>query len=203
MNPSTLITLLTIGISIWAFNDRNLQLKLIYSPYAVVRKKQWYRIFTHAFIHADWMHLLFNMIALWSFGNAVYAYFTGISIYPSLHFCMLYFGGVLISSLPDLFQKKDDPGYRSLGASGGVSAVVFAAIFFNPWSLIYIFFIPCPGIVFGIIYLVYSGYMNKQGGTRINHGAHLYGSLFGLLYPLLIEPQLFRLFLDQLLHPKF
>jgi len=205
MSPATLITLITAGISIWALYNRQLLSKLILSPYAVVHEKRWYLILTHAFIHINWTHLIFNMIALWSFGMAVEQYFSLITTSPGLHFYLLYFGAVVFSSLPDLIKKKDNPDYLTLGASGGVSAVVFAAIFFNPWHRIYVFFLPCPGIVFGALYLIYCSYQSKKGGGgRVNHDAHFYGSVFGFLYPVLVEPSSFlQYFVYQLMHPAF
>lgn len=204
MSPSTLITLITVGISIWGFYDRRILSRFIMSPYAIVHNKQWYRIITHAFIHADWMHLLFNMIALWSFGIAVEIYFSQITGIPHIQFYLMYFGAVIFSSIPDLVKKRNNPNYLSLGASGGVSAIIFAAIFFDPWNLIYIFFLPCPGIVFGILYLIYCSYQSKKGGgDHINHEAHFYGSIFGFVYPLLIEPSALNLFIQRLTHPTF
>ncbi len=203
MNPSTLIALVTIGISIWAFGNRNILNKFILSPYAVVQGKQWYRIFTHAFIHADWMHLIFNMLALWSFGIAVENYFSQMTDLWILNFYLMYFGAIFCSSIPDLIKQKNNPYYLSLGASGGVSAVVFAAIFFDPWNLIYIFFLPCPGIIFGVLYLIYSSYAAKKGGGNINHGAHFYGSVFGFIYPMLIDPRAIFHFIERITHPSF
>ena len=203
MSPSTILTLVTVGITIWAFNDRQLLQKLIMSPYAVVHEKQWWRVVTHAFIHANWMHLIFNMIALWSFGVAVEQYFSMITNIPHEQFYLMYFGAIIFSSIPDL-KKRNNPNYLSLGASGGVSAVIFAAIFFQPWSLIYIFFLPCPGIIFGALYLIYCSYMSKQGGNdHINHDAHFYGSIFGFIYPLLLNPSLLQYFIQRLMHPAF
>jgi membrane associated rhomboid family serine protease len=203
MNPYTVLTLVTVGVSILAFRDRKILNNLIMSPYIMVRQKQWYRIFTHAFIHADWMHLIFNMIALWSFGNFVFNSLENITASPVLHFFTMYFGAIAFSSISDLVKHKDNQYYASLGASGAVSAVVFFSILMNPWTLVYIFFIPCPGIVFGILYLVYSNYMSKKGGDFINHDAHFYGSIFGILYPLFVAPAIYRDFLYNLLHPAF
>ena len=205
MSPSTLLTLITVGISIWAFYNSQIIDKLILSPLAVVYRKQWYRIITHAFIHANWMHLIFNMIALWSFGIAVEQYFSMITTIPRILFYLMYFGSIIFSSVPDLIKKKNNLSYLTLGASGGISAIVFAAIFFNPWHLIYVFFLPCPGIVFGALYLIYCSYQSKKGGTdRINHSAHFYGSVFGFLFPILIEPSAFlQYFVYQLIHPGF
>ncbi|MCL2649793.1 MAG: rhomboid family intramembrane serine protease [Candidatus Azobacteroides sp.] len=204
MSPAKYLTVITIGITIWAFYNRQILEKFIMSPYAVVHEKQWYRIITHAFIHANWMHLIFNMIALWSFGVAVEYYFSAITNMPRMQFYLMYFGAIIFSSIPDLVKKKNNPNYLSLGASGGVSAVVFAAIFFNPWSLIYVFFLPCPGIVFGVLYLIYCTYQSKKGNVdHINHDAHFYGSVFGFIYPLLIDPSTLQYFIYQLTHPAF
>ncbi|MDR2287266.1 MAG: rhomboid family intramembrane serine protease [Prevotellaceae bacterium] len=203
LNPSTLLTLVTVGVSILAFNNRDLLSKLIMYPYVMVRQNQWYRIVTHAFIHADWMHLIFNMIALWSFGNFVFNSLGYMTSYPTLHFMVMYFGAILFSSISDVSKQKNNQHYASLGASGAVSAVIFFAILLKPWTLIYVFFIPCPGIIFGVLYLIYSNYMSKRGGDIINHDAHFYGAVFGLLYPLFVEPSIYQVFLNNLLHPVF
>jgi membrane associated rhomboid family serine protease len=203
MNPSTLLTLVTAGVSIWAFQNKEILNKLIMSPYIMVRQNQWYRIITHAFIHADWMHLIFNMIALWSFGNFVFNSLTGITPSPALHFFTMYFGAILFSSISDIVKHKNNQYYASLGASGAVSAVIFFSILLEPWTLVYVFFIPCPGIVFGVLYLVYSNYMSRKSGEIINHDAHFYGSLFGILYPLFVDPEIYKFFFDKLLHPSF
>jgi membrane associated rhomboid family serine protease len=203
MNPNTLLTLVTAGISILAFQNRDILNKLIMYPYIMVRQNQWYRIITHAFIHADWMHLIFNMIALWSFGNFVFNSLCSMTALPEVHFMAMYFGGIVFSSISDVIKHRDSQHYASLGASGAVSAVIFFSILLNPWTLIYVFFIPCPGIVFGALYLVYSNYMSKKGGDMINHDAHFYGSIFGLLYPLFVNPALYGIFIYKLLHPAF
>ncbi|MDR0668063.1 MAG: rhomboid family intramembrane serine protease [Prevotellaceae bacterium] len=176
---------------------------LLLYPYLMVRRNQWYRLITHAFIHADWMHLIFNMIALWSFGRFVFYALTDMTAFPVQHGLIMYFAAIVFSSLPDIVKKKGNPDYASLGASGAVSAVVFFSILIDPWTLLYVFFIPCPGIVFGIVYLLYSNYMSKKGGDIINHGAHLYGAIFGLLYPLFVHPAMYMDFIYKLLHPNF
>jgi membrane associated rhomboid family serine protease len=203
MNPSILLLIVTVAVSIWAFQSVDVINRLILSPYLVVHRKQWYRVVTHAFIHANWMHLLFNMLALWSFGVVVIRYFGFLSDIPDIHFYIMYFAAIVLASLPDLIKRKNDFSYRSLGASGAVSAVIFSAIFFDPWSTILIFFIPCPGIVFGVLYLIYSNYMSKKGGDNINHDAHFYGAVFGFVYPLLMAPESISIFTERLLHPRF
>jgi membrane associated rhomboid family serine protease len=204
MNPYTLLTLVTVGLSILAFQNRELLNKLILYPYIMARQQnQWYRIITHAFIHADWMHLIFNMIALWSFGAFVFGALSDKASSPTLHFYVMYFGAILFSSISDVAKQKNNQHYASLGASGAVSAVIFFSILLNPWTLIYVFFIPCPGIIFGVLYLVYSNYMSKRGGDIINHDAHFYGAIFGILYPLFVDTVIYKEFFNQLLHPTF
>jgi membrane associated rhomboid family serine protease len=203
MNPSTLLTLVTAGISILAFKHIVIMQELMMHPFYMTRYNQWHRILTHAFIHANWMHLIFNMIALWSFGNVVFNSLGEVTPSPYLHFFIMYFGAIAFSSISDIVKHKDDRHYASLGASGAVSAVIFFSILMNPWSMIFVFFIPCPGIVFGVVYLVYSNYMSRKGGGIINHDAHLYGSIFGILYPLFVNPAIYKHFLNSLLHPPF
>ncbi|MDR1895675.1 MAG: rhomboid family intramembrane serine protease [Prevotellaceae bacterium] len=204
INPHTLIAIVTVGVSILAFQNRELFNKCLMYPYGITRKNdQWYRLITHAFIHADWMHLLFNMIALWSFGNAVFNYFAITTSSPSMYFFIMYFLAILFSSIPDLTKHKNDMYYSSLGASGAVSAVIFFNILLDPWSMILIFFIPCPGIIFGVVYLIYSNYMGKRGGGNISHDAHFYGAVFGLLYPLFVEPSIYMNFIHRLLNPSW
>ena len=203
MDPSIIILIATVAISLWAFQDTAVLRKLMFSPYFVIQGRQWYRIVSHAFIHGDTMHLLFNMIALWSFGATVFRYFSHISSIPEVHFYLMYFAAIVFSSASDLIKHRDHSGYASLGASGAVSAVIFACVLFDPWRMIYVFFLPCPGILFAVAYLWYSSYMSKRGQDGIGHDAHFYGSVFGLIYPLLIDPSVIKLFIYQLTHPSF
>lgn len=115
-------------------------------------------------------------------------------------FVILYFGAVATADLYNLFTQKNNPGYKSLGASGGVSAVVFAYILLNPFGKLYLMFIPVgiPAFVFGPLYLLYCAYMAKRGGDNIGHTAHLTGSVFGFIFPAIFEPRLFMRFIGLL-----
>ncbi|MFO8021623.1 MAG: rhomboid family intramembrane serine protease [Perlabentimonas sp.] len=194
----------TALVSLLAFSNSRLMSKLLMSPYLIMRQKEWYRLITHAFVHADYIHLFINMIVLLSFGLAVENMFEELSNNdiigsPTLHFLILYFGGIVISSLTTLRKHKDNYYYRSVGASGAVSAVVFTSIFFSPLSNLYLMgIIPIPAIVFGIGYLIYSHYMGKKSSDNINHDAHFVGAVFGFIYPLLIDPKLYKVFLNGL-----
>lgn len=198
------IIIATAAISILAFSNQQIMDKLLFSPYKTIHNKEWHRLITHGFVHADYMHLFINMFVLMSFGAAVEDIFgslklNGIIHNATLNFCMLYFGGIVIASLTTLKKYKDNSYYQSVGASGAVSAVVFTYIFFDPLSkLLFMFIIPIPAIVFGIAYLAYSHYMSKKEGDYINHDAHFVGSVFGFIYPLLIDPKLFLIFLNKL-----
>ena len=199
-----IIIAITGIISFLALSNKELMSKLLLSPYQIIHSKQWYRILSHALVHADFMHLLINMIVFLSFGLAVEKMFgelklIGIISNPTFHFVTLYIGGTMIASLTTLKKHKDNFYYNSVGASGAVSAVVFTSIFFQPLSNLYLMgIIPIPAIVFGVFYLVYSHYMSRKSTDNINHDAHFIGAVFGFFYPLLIDPKLFKIFLNQL-----
>jgi membrane associated rhomboid family serine protease len=187
-----------------AFSNQEWMDKLLFSPYRTIHNKEWHRLVTHGFVHADYMHLFINMFVLLSFGTAVENIFnvlknSGVISSSILHYIILYFGGIVIASLTTLKKHKDNFYYHSVGASGAVSAIVFTYIFFDPLSkLLLMFVIPIPAIVFGIAYLGYSHYMSKKGSDYINHDAHFVGSVFGFIYPLLINPKLITIFLNKL-----
>ena len=148
----------------------------------------------------DLTHLLFNMLALFSFGRNVEYYFS--KFYGSngtLYFTLLYFGAILAASIPSYFKHQDNYGYTSLGASGGTSAIMFASLIFDPWSTILIYFIPVPAILGGIGYLAYSSWASKNSNDNIAHDAHFYGAVFGFLFPILVKPELLNFFISKLM----
>ncbi len=193
------IIIITGGISFFAFQNNVLFDKLLFNPYLVKHKKQWYRLLSHSFVHGNWMHLLINMIVLFSFGQAIEYYFPNKLDNTIFNYLLLYFGGVIISSLPSLNKHKNNYNYNAVGASGGVSAVIFATIFFAPWTPLYLFgLIKIPGIIFGILYLAYSHFMQKKSDDNIGHEAHFAGAIYGFIYPLVMNPSLFSEFLYEL-----
>jgi len=200
------IIIVTSLISIVAFGNRELFEKLQLNPYKVYHKKEWYRLISHGFLHADWVHLIINMIVLLSFGNAVENIFKqlaakGIIQSPVLVFVLLYFISMIAATLTSVFKQKDNAWYNSVGASGAVSAVIFTSIFFQPLARLYLYaVIPIPGIVFGVLYLGYSHYMSKKGGDNINHDAHFIGAVVGFIFPLFLDPSLIQVFFNQLLN---
>lgn len=186
---------ITVVVSYLCFNNEGLFRKLAFIPYRTIKNNEWYRLVTHGFVHADMTHLLVNMFTFWSFGTYIESAF-GYMGFGTLGYLGLYFGGMVAASLYDLIKRRNDPYYVSIGASGAVSAVLFTSILLNPWSKILLFaIIPIPGIIFGVLYLAYCQYMAKQSGDHINHNAHFYGAMYGLLYPILLEPSLLKMFL--------
>ncbi len=186
---------LTALVSWFCFSNQTLFLKLALVPYRVAQNKEWYRVVTHGFVHADMMHLFVNLFTFWSFGTYIEQTF-GMLGYGAGAFAGLYFGGMVVASISDLVKRRRDPYYLSIGASGAVSAVLFSYILFKPLGMIYFFAVlPVPAVLFGVLYLVYCQYMGKRGGDNINHNAHFYGAIYGFLYPLLLDPSLIRAFI--------
>ncbi|HSG67202.1 MAG TPA: rhomboid family intramembrane serine protease, partial [Bacteroidales bacterium] len=135
-------------------------------------ERQWWRFFTYGLVHAGWAHLAINMFVLWSFGRLVFTFYGyHFGTIGFLYFLLLYVGGIMFSVLFDFGRHKNDQWYNAVGASGAVSAVVFASIILYPSGGIYLFFIPVeiPSPVFGILYLIYSAYMARRGKDNIGH----------------------------------
>lgn len=195
-----ILIVITVAISYAAFKSPKLMDQLQFNASKIVHKKEYHRLVTHAFIHANWEHLLVNMIVLFSFGQAIEAYFKyNFGNNAILDYVLLYFGGILVSNIYALIKHRNNYFYNSVGASGAVSAILFAAIFFDPWNMIYFFgILPIPGIVFAALYLVYSYQMSVKQKDNVAHDAHFLGALFGFIFPILLNPMLFESFLDKL-----
>ena len=183
-----IIVIITCMVSIPAFNQQKMVDDLIFYPPAISGRQQYYRFITHGFIHADVIHLAFNMLALYSFGANLEKVFGFPCVFGGLgkvFFLLLYFTGLIIASLPDYFKYRNSYHFRSLGASGAVSAVVFSLLVFFPQSPISLLFLPAiPGYIFGILYLGVSVYLDKRGGGTINHSAHFWGAAYGIVFTL-------------------
>ena len=201
----SIVTFLLIAVTVlvsWrAFNDRRLMERLILWPPAIQRYRQYDRLVTHGFIHADGQHLLFNMITLFFFGRAIEPVF--VERIGMLGFAAFYVSAIVMAIMPTYFRHQRDAGYRSLGASGAVSAVLFSFILFAPWSLIFVFFIPVPAIIYAALYVGYSIWMDRRGGDNVNHSAHLWGAAYGVLFTVLMEPRVASTFVSRLLSPSF
>ena len=201
MSLTVLIIVLTGITSFIAFRDPAMRYRSLLLPAQMYQRGEWYRLLTHGFVHRDWVHAAINLFVLWSFGEVVEMQFRyRFGVLGPVLFILLYLGGLVASSLPVYFKRRHDPGYAALGASGAVSAIVFAYIVFFPLERICLYFILClPSALMGILYLAYSSYMDRRGGDMVAHDAHLYGAIFGILFPLAIRPSLALSFVDQLL----
>ncbi|MFN8310146.1 MAG: rhomboid family intramembrane serine protease [Chitinophagales bacterium] len=191
----------TVVVSFAAFQQPEWFDRLCGWPFRTNHYKEWWRLISGGFIHADVPHLFFNMVSFYFFGRVVEIYFT---IYlpkiGAVGFVLFYLIAIVVANIPDMITHRDNYGYRSVGASGGVAAVLFASIIFDPWNRIG-FFIPdleLPGIFFAPLYLALSFYMAKRGTDNIGHVAHITGAVFGFVFPLLIKPSLFNRFVELL-----
>jgi membrane associated rhomboid family serine protease len=194
----TLILLgITCVISMLAFNNQRMLQQGMMLPPRVHKHGEYYRFISYGFLHADGMHLLFNMITLYFFGQYMETVLN--ELLGDFAFVLFYLGGLVFSILPTYATNKNNDAYASLGASGAVSAVLFAYIVINPWHLIGVFFIPVPAIIFAVLYTGYSIWMDKKGGDNINHSAHLWGAAYGVVFLLLVRPQFFSEFLQKLI----
>jgi membrane associated rhomboid family serine protease len=184
---------ITVLVSISAFNDQRLFSNLLFEPFVIKSRGQWYRFLSHALIHANWPHLLVNMFVLYMFGSGVeaaYGMITGGS--SLLPFLGLYVGGIIFSTLPSYKKHIHDPSYRAVGASGAVSAVLFAQILMEPMGRMGLLILPgvrVPAFVFGLLYLAYSWYMDRRSSDNVAHDAHFFGALYGIAFTGFLEPR--------------
>ncbi len=201
------LTLIIIGLTVlisWpAFNNQDMFLKLLHSPYLESRNKEYYRMLTSVFLHGSMMHLFINMFVLYQFGTAVEHYFVNFfgGTMGRLNFLLLYLLSGIFGDLPTYFKHKDNYSFSSVGASGAVSGVLMAFVLFDPWSMLLLFFIiPMPAFVAAILYLVYSSWASKKEGGRIDHQAHFWGAVFGFCFTIALRPSLFLYFLHDLVN---
>lgn len=198
------ITYVLIGIttlvSFYAFSSPALMSGLIMNPYYTERHRQYYRFITSGFIHKDHVHLLWNMFSFYFFGTAIERKFhEEFGTSGGLYFIALYILAIIVSDIPTYFKNRNNPGYNSLGASGGVSAVIFAYIIFEPLSWICVYIALCmPGFILGALYILFSWYQGRRANDNINHDAHLYGALFGFVFCVVVAPSSIGNFFEQL-----
>ena len=199
-----IIVIITSAISVYAFSNKTLFDRLQFNPYQTYHRREWYRIITHGFLHANWPHLIINMLVLFSFGGTIEGAFRVMSYntwmkFPILWYVIFYLLSMVISSLTTLRKHKDDVWYNSVGASGAVSSVLFCSIFFDPnMTLLFMGILPIKAFIFGPLYLLYSWYSARNSNDNINHDAHLMGAVFGFCFPMIIDVRLIHWFLGQI-----
>lgn len=196
-----LLIAMTVVVSIAGFGNTRVVESTIFSPPAVLRRREWHRLVTYGFVHADGTHLLFNMFTLYFFGT-----FVENVLRPrigSVGYIVFYLAALVFSILPSLWRHRNDTRYLSLGASGAVSAVLFAFILLRPWQTIYVFVLPVPAILFAVAYVAYTIWAERTRRDKVNHSAHLWGAAFGVIFLVALEPRTLGAFLEQLAHPRW
>lgn len=199
---TTTFLIVTLIVSAIALQNRSVMSRLIFNPYSIHMRNEWYRFFSSGLIHADFIHLAVNMFVLYSIGNVVESYYNELfGERASVYYLLLYVSSLLMSIFPTYNKHKNDPYYNGLGASGAVSAVVFTFILLNPMQSLCLYGIIClPGIIYGGLYLYYCYYMGKKGGDNINHSAHMWGAIYGFTYTIFLKPSLIGDFFTRLIH---
>ncbi len=200
MSISLIIIIAIVVTSIAGFNQPELVDRYNFNAYRIIHQKEYYRLITHGFFHGGWTHLLVNMFVLWSFGDAVIYYFSA-SIHwnSNMLFLIFFLSSLIVSSLYSLAKEKNNPYYNAIGASGAISGIIFITILYAPYQTIYLYFIPIPGILLGVGYLIYTRIMSKKNIDNIGHDAHFWGAVYGFIFPILFNPGLLPHFLNQLI----
>lgn len=200
MSLTLIFVIVTSGLSILAWNNQSLLSKWVFNPYTVFHNREYHRFISSGMIHANWTHLLFNMFVLYMFGQQVEGVFKQVYGDAGLVvFGLLYVLGIVVSDIPTFLKNKHNPHYNALGASGGTASILFSYILFYPSQDLCLYGLLCfPGILWGALYIIYSIYMGKQQADNINHDAHLWGSLFGVAFTILVYPNVIFTFIEEL-----
>jgi membrane associated rhomboid family serine protease len=196
MSVAVLLLLVMFVLSVIAFEKLTLKENLLLHPYRVVREKRYFTLLTSGFVHNDWLHLIFNAVTFYFFAIPL-EQIVGVEF-----FLMIYFGSLLASSIPDVLMEWRNPSFRTLGASGAISGAMFTFILHAPSSKISLFLLPIgiPAPIFALLYLAYTYYASKQGIDNINHNAHLWGALAGIVITILFEPDVLSNFIGYYLN---
>ena len=200
MSISLLIMGITVAISVLAMQKSSWMSAMTMNPYRIAKKHEYWRFLTSGFIHADFTHLFFNLFSFYFFGGQLEYIFN--MIFPGFGmpmFVLFYLLAIVAADLPTFLKQQKNPYFNSLGASGAVSAVIFAGILFFPTEKIYLFgLLGIPGFIYAGLFTWYSIEMDKRGRDYVNHSAHLYGALFGLVFMTLTYPQVWISFVQQI-----
>lgn len=200
MSITLTIIVITVLVTIYGWQNESFLDGLVLNPVKVIQRRQWYRLLTSGFVHADLGHLVFNMFTLYFFGTLIEQVF-GALFGPNgtIYLLAFYLIAIIVSDIPTLIRHRNRSNYNSLGASGGVSALLFGAIMFFPTEKILIMgVIPIPGFIFGALYMGYSFYESRRGRGTINHDAHLFGAVFGVFVVVLLYPPVVPAFVQQI-----
>lgn len=185
-NPVLVLLVASVVIvSVAGWASKGLRNAFVLWPYGVKRQKQFHRLLTAGWVHADPGHLFFNMLTLWFFAPSVMA------VLGTPRFLVLYVTAVVVAFIPTTLRFMNKQNYSSLGASGATSAIVFSAIVTVPGIQVGLPFVPglhIPGWLYGVLYVAYSAYHSWRSRDGINHDAHFSGAVFGALLTFVFEP---------------
>ena len=202
MSITLILCVIIFGISLWAFNNQTVFQNLMHYPYQEARDRSYYRLFTSIFLHGSWLHLLVNLFVFYTFGEAIenqFSYLFG-PVMGKVNFVLLFVLSGVLTNVFTYRKHKDNPQFRSVGASGSISGIMFAYVLFYPLEYLYLYgIIPIPGIIAAVLYLWYSNYASKKEGGRIDHNAHFYGAVTGLVFTIIVYPPVVSYFVKQLL----
>ncbi|MFD3408100.1 rhomboid family intramembrane serine protease [Aquirufa sp. HETE-83D] len=198
---SILLIALTIIISLVAWQKPDLMGKMLMNPYRIQHRNEYWRFVSSGFIHADFTHLFFNLFSFFFFGVQLERIFNQLfPTFASELYILFYVLAIVAADFPTFNKHKNNPNYNSLGASGAVSAVIFAGILFFPLEPIYLFgVLKIPGIIYAGLFTWYSIEMDKRSRDFVNHSAHLYGGLFGIMAMTLLYPKVWISFVEQIM----
>lgn len=191
-----IIFAITISWSLYLiYGKKNVNIgNLVLNPYSVVHYKKYHQLISSGFIHIELFHLLFNMFTFFFFA------FPLEKMVGTVNFLIIYFASMILADIPSVIKHKDNPDYNSLGASGAISGVLFSYILFQPFSGIMIFPIPIPipAVIFGVLYLIYCQVALKKFNDRVNHDAHFWGAIAGVISTIVLIPGIITHFLSQI-----
>jgi len=209
MNTPLTIILIALNVIIFFVSQSNSRIiyKGVLWPYLMKGNGEYYRFISSGFLHADFVHLFFNMFTLFFFGRNIEYILNTYGLGGNAAFLFIYFGSMIVADIPCYLKNSSNPNYKSLGASGAVSGMVFSAVVFNPWRSIYLYgAIKISALVYAVLFIAYCIYMGKRSQDNINHDAHLCGALFGYIITLsivaLMQPELLNIILETLKHPS-
>ncbi len=199
INVTFILILATVATSMYGWNNPTVQSQWMFNPFAIYHKRQFFRFLSSGFIHSNYTHLIFNMIALYFFGGVIERIYDQLfGAWGILFYITTYMVGIVAANLKTYYKYRNESFYNSLGASGGVAAILFASILYRPTSSICLYFAICiPAFILGVGYLVYSYYSGKRSGDNVNHDAHLYGSLFGIAFTIFLRPVVILEFIER------
>jgi membrane associated rhomboid family serine protease len=202
LTSTGIIIAITCVVSMLAFGNARLLGEMMFWPPPLRERGEYQRLLTYGLVHADFTHLFVNMLTLYFFGRFVEGFYQ--AKLGTYGFAFFYTLGIVASILPTWWRHRDDPEYRSLGASGAVMAVLMASVLFEPWNMLYVFFaIPMPAIVYAVLFVAYEVWADRRGGDRVNHSAHLWGAAYGVIFTLAVDPRLAGRFLQEVANPRF